>query len=138
MKEYIIFPTTQTEGMYGYSAIAIENTPENIQDLHRMVAVLDEVHKLDPTVSRLVYANARVDVMIFNDDFEPQHDKIYIEEIDDDYVDELCEEGECRLNAVEVEVASYEIKFTYDAEFTDTKVFCDFTLEELNQVLTDN
>lgn len=138
MKKYIIFPTTQTEGMDGYSNIAIENTPENINDLFRMVSLLYDVRELDPTVSRLVYANAKVDVLLFNDEFEAKHDKIYFEEIDGENVYSFCNEGEFKVNCVEVEVSSYEIKFTYDAEFTDSKVFCSFTLDDINSLYKQN
>lgn len=77
MKDYIIFPINQTQGMEGYSAIAIEKTAGNIEDIQRMVRVLDEVRKIDPTISRISYDNPMVDIILFNDDFYPMVDKIH-------------------------------------------------------------
>lgn len=137
-KEYIIIPINQTEGMYGYSAVAIEHTAENVQDLYRMVDVIDEVHNLDATVSKLIYANPWVDIMLFNDDFEPMTDKIYIEELEDLHVDDLCEEGECTLKPAELQVGSFDFKILYEAEHSDAYLFGEFTLDELTEVLKDN
>lgn len=138
MKSYIIFPITQTEGMEGYSAIAIEKTAGNIEDIQRMVKILNDVRKIDPTISRITYDNPMVDVILFNDDFTPTVDKIHIEEIEDDLVEEFFEEREFKVNAPAIEVSNYGIKIFYDAEYTDSQAYCDFTLEEFNKVLTDN
>ena len=136
MKNYIIIPATQTEGMDGYSAIAIEVTDNNVDDIKRMFKVLDDVRQLDPTISKITYDNPMVDIILLNDNFTPMVDKIHIEEIEDDFLDELLDESDCKVNAPCVEISTYQFKIYYDAEYSDSQVFCDFTPEEFNEVLT--
>ncbi len=92
MKNYIIFPINQTQGMEGYSAIAIEKTAGNLEDIQRMVRVLTKIRKIDPTISRITYDNPMVDIILFNDDFYPMVDKIHIVELSDVVVDDFIEE----------------------------------------------
>lgn len=138
MKDYIIFPINQTQGMEGYSAIAIEKTAGNIEEIQRMFKVLDDVRQLDPTISKITYDNPMVDIILFNDDFYPMVDKIHIVELSDVVVDEFIEEREFKVNAPSVEIAWSQIKIYYDAEYSDSQAYCDFTLEDFNKVLTDN
>lgn len=138
MKEYIIIPANQTEGMSGYSAIAIEVTDSNVDDIKRMFKVLDDVRQIDATISRITYDNQMVDIILLNYNFTPMVDKIHIEELEDDLIDEYLEDRDCKVNAPCVEVSTYQLKIYYDAEYSDSQVFCDFTLEEITEVLTDN
>lgn len=136
MKNYIIIPANQTEGMDGYSAMAIEVTDTNVNDIKRMFKVLDDVRQIDPTISRITYDNPMVDIDLLNDDFTPMVDKVYIEEIDDELFEEYLEDRECSVNAPSIEVASYQLKIYYDAKHSDSQVYCDFTPEEITEVLT--
>lgn len=138
MKDYIIIPVNQTQGMEGYSAIAIEKTAGNIEDIQRTVNLLDEVRKIDPTISRITYDNPMVDIILFNDEFTIMVDKIHIVELSDVVVDNFIEEREFKVNAPVLEVSNYGIKIMYDAEYSDSQAYCDFTLEDFNKVLTDN
>jgi hypothetical protein len=138
MKDYIIIPVNQTQGMEGYSAIAIEKTAGNIEDIQRMVKFLDEVRKLDPTISRITYDNPMVDLLLFNDDFTPMINKINVEKVYKTLVDGFLEEREFKVNAPTIEISNYGIKIFYDAEYTNSQAYCEFTLEEFNQVLTIN
>jgi hypothetical protein len=138
MKQYIIFPITQTQGMEGYSAIAIEKTAGNIGNILGMVTILNKTRKIDPTISRITYENPIIDIFLFNDEFTPIVDKIHIEEIEDDLVDDFIEEREFKVNAPIIEIANYGIKIIYDAEYTESQAYCDFTLEDLRKGLTDN
>jgi len=138
MKEYIIIPTTQTEGMFGYSAVAIENTPENLKHLDDMYKTLDVIRQTDAIVSGINYDNARLDFTLLNEDFEPMTDTMYLEEIDDDRLEEIEEEGKCSLECGVVKISNYGVRISFDAEHSDAQVYCEFTMEDLNEVLTDN
>lgn len=133
---YIIIPATQTEGMDGYSAIAIEVTPENLAEIKRLFKTLDDVRQIDATISKLTYDNSKLEFDLLNDDFTPMVDNIHIEDIDDELYQEYLEDRECSVNSPSVEVASYEMKIYYDAKHSDCQVYCDFTPEELEEVLT--
>lgn len=138
MKNYIIIPANQTEGMSGYSAMAIEHTPENIAEIERMFKILKDAQSIDLSISRITYDYPRLDVELFNDDFEPMVDKIHIEELEDDLVEEYLEIRESKVQSVVVEISNEQVKISYDAEFSDSQVYCDFTSMELKEVLTDN
>lgn len=136
MKNYIIIPANQTEGMDGYSAMAIEVTDSNIDDIKRMFKVLDDVRQIDATISKITYDNPMVEIILLNDEFVPMVDTIHIEELEDDLIDEYLEDRDCKVNAPSVEISTYQLKIYYDAEYSDSQVFCDFTPEEFNEVLT--
>lgn len=138
MKNYIIIPANQTEGMDGYSAMAIEVTPENVAEIKRMFKALDDVRQLDPNINRITYDDPKLEFDLLNDDFTPMVDKIHIEDIDDELYQEYLEERDCSVNSPSIEVASYQMKIYYDAKYSDEQVFADFTPEEFNEVLTDN
>ena len=44
MKDYIIIPVNQTQGMEGYSAITIERTTGNLEDFNKVL--IDNVNDL--------------------------------------------------------------------------------------------
>lgn len=133
---YIIIPATQTEGMDGYSAIAIEVTPENIAEINRLFKSLDDVRKLDSEISRITYDNPKLDVELLNDDFIPMLDKIYVEDMNDELFSEYLEARESKVNSPSIEVSTYQMKIIYDAEYTDSQVFAEITQEEVTEVLT--
>ena len=68
MKQFIIIPAHQTEGMYGYSAIAIEKTQDNLLMLKQYIRSMAGAKAIDDDISSLVYDNPKLDIEILNDE----------------------------------------------------------------------
>jgi len=132
MKQFIIFPTNQTEGMYGYSAIVIEVTNENILALQESINSLNKVREIDELITSICYETPRVEIQLFNDDFEPQIDTIHLLELNEDQVNQFQIEEGCRVLSPTLTVSTYQIKIEFDAKYSNEQVYCDFKQEDLN------
>lgn len=132
MKQFIIFPTNQTEGMYGYSAIAIEVTNENILALQESINSLNKVREINDKITSICYETPSVEIKLFNDEFEPQIDVIHLIELNKDQVNEFQIEGDCRVLSPILTVSTYQIKIEFEAKFSNEQVYCDFKQEDLN------
>lgn len=132
MKQFIIFPARQTDGMYGYSAIAIEVTSDNILALQDSIQTLNKVREINDKITSICYETPSVEIKLFNDEFEPQIDEIHLIELNKDQVNEFQIEGDCRVLSPILTVSTYQIKIEFEAKFSNEQVYCDFKQEDLN------
>ena len=136
MKQFIIIlPTHQTEGMFGYSAIAIERTNENLLILQQMLCSLAGAKDIDKDITKLVYDNTKLDIELLNDDFEFGIDGIHLLEITEEDLDVFTEERDCKVSTPSITISNNGFKIQYFAEYSECEVFCEFTIEEILNIL---
>lgn len=132
MKQFIIFPTHQTEGMYGYSAIAIEVTNDNILALQHSIHSLTKVREINDKITSICYETPSVEIKLFNDEFETQIDSVHLFELNEDQVNKFQIKGYCSVLSPILTVSTYQIKIEFEAKFSNSKVYCEFNQEDLN------
>ncbi len=135
MKRFIIFPTNQTEGMYGYSVIALELNDENTQALQTAVKSLDHAREFDKNITRIGYDNPTLDISLFNDAYETLEDGIYTIELSEEELEIFLPESDCRVESPELTVSTSGIKIKYPAKWTDSDVNCEFTTNDIKHLI---
>lgn len=135
MKQFIIIPASQTEGMYGYSAIAIEKTQDNLLMLQQYIRSMAGAKAIDSDISSLVYDNPKLDIELLNDEYEVQVDGIHLDEIDEDLFEELRQENDCSVNApvLTLSTGNY-FRIQYYAKYSESEVFSSFTMEDIEDL----
>lgn len=136
MKQFIIIPASQTEGMYGYSAIAIENTQDNLLMLQQYIRSMAGAKAIDDDISSLVYDNPKLGIELLNDEYEVQVDGFHLDEIDEDLFEELRQENDCRVNApvLTLSTGNY-FRIQYYAKYSESEVFSRFNMEDIENLL---
>ncbi len=135
MKQFIIIPAHQSEGMFGYSAIAIENTQDNLLMLKQYIRSLGGAIAIDEDINKLVYDNPKLDIELFNDDFDLDIDGIHLVELTDEQFDWYTEDRDCKVSTPSLTVSQLEFKIQYFAEYSETEVNCEFTIDEVLNIL---
>jgi hypothetical protein len=135
MKQFIIIPAHEMEGMFGYSAIAIERTNKNLLILHQIIVSLTSAKAIDEDITKLVYENPKLDIELLNNEFEPRVDAIHLKEFTEEDLEIYTEPGDCKVNTPSLTISHLGFKIQYFAEYSETEVFCEFTIEEVLNIL---
>ncbi len=123
MAKYLIIPIIQTEGMDGYSAIALDCTKENDDEISRLQNMINAIRQLDNKVNEIKYYFPTLSFDLLNDDYElKDNNESYVEEIDEDELETYFEERDCRVDSPMIDVMSDSIRITYNAKWSDSKV----------------
>lgn len=144
MKKYLIVPVIQTEGMYGYSAIAIECTTENQKEVCRLESIFRAVQSSDSKINELKYYFPTLSFDLLNDEYEIDENEIvdgecdnsYIAEISDEDFDSFSQVGDCQVDSPMLDVMTNSIRITYYAKWSDSKVEGTFDFSVLSEILT--
>jgi hypothetical protein len=134
MKKYIIIPIVQTEGMYGYSAIAIELNEVNLKEINNLKNIFAKVKEVDKTINKIVYISPALQMDLLNDEFESFSDELHIETILDSDFDSYNIENECRVETPNLIVQEGELYIEYFAKWSDSKIYASLLLNELNKL----
>ncbi len=131
MKQFIIIPAHQSEGMFGYSAIAIEKTQDNLLILKQCLRSLDGARAIDGDINSIVYDNPKLDIELLNDEFEPRIDDLHLKEFTEGDLDIYTEPGDCKVNTPVLTVSTYQFKIQFHSEYSESEVFTDFFIENI-------
>jgi len=131
MKRFIIIPAHQSEGMDGYSAIAIEKTQDNLLILQQCLRSLNGARAIDGDIDSIVYDNPKLDIELLNADFEPSVDDLHLQEFTEQELDKYTEPGEYKVNTPVLTVSTSQFKIQFHAEYSDSEVFTDFFIENI-------
>lgn len=122
MKKYFIIPIVQTEGMYGYTAIAIEITMSNILQILKLQSTFKKVKEIDSNIQDLTYFFLGLDFYLLNEKYTRNFEEVSIDSISDADLNEYQEEMECSVDSPHIIVSSGSFKILYPAKYSDSSL----------------
>ncbi len=86
MSKFIILPIVMTHTMCGYSAIGIEVTDFNLDEIIRLKNRFLTIRAFDENISEIVFHNPTIEFHCFNNNFEHDDELKVLEISDDDFM----------------------------------------------------
>lgn len=136
MKKYFIIPIVQTEGMYGYSAIAIDVSMSNIQKILDIQKTFKKVKEIDSYIQEIVYNLFNLNFYLLNENYEGDVDSVWIDSISDTDLITYQEEMDCTVDSPHIIINLEGVKIVYPAKHSDASLDGRIEYEEFEFLLS--
>lgn len=137
MTQYIILPVTQTEGMSGYSAIAIELSLTNVSETKEILENLIKAQQISNEISSLTYDNPKLRFHLLNDEYEATEGNPYTENILETELDEYEQDGETKVSSPSLNISQQGLRITYVSKYSgdEAQVYAEIAKSDLVNLL---
>jgi hypothetical protein len=139
--KHLIKNAESTNDMYGYSAVAIPLTADNVTEIIRIRKLIESVKKLSPDITGIKMALiSNLVVHIFNDEFEPNLNELESIELSSEDVEKYrnLEDNEYKVENPSLTITDRYFKVTWNSKYTEDWVGAYFYFEEIEILCKNN